>query len=263
MTSRIRWALGLAIAVIGVSCAGSPAGPDDPAGSASADGAGPVVVFAAASLADAFAALELAFEAAHPEIDIERNIAGSSALREQILEGAPADVFASADPSNMATVTEAGLAPSPAIFASNTLEIAVPAGNPAGVTSLADFARDDLLIGLCAAEVPCGAFARLTLEAAGVDPAIDTNEPDVRALTTKVAAGELDAGIVYVTDVLAAGDAVEGIEIEPAVNQRADYPIAVLRDAPNPTGAEDFVAFVSSSEGQAVLAIYGFIPYSP
>ncbi len=134
----------------------------------------------------------------------------------------------------------------------------MPAGNEAGVTGLDDFANDALLIGLCAEEVPCGEFGREALANAGVTPAIDTNEPDVRSLLTKVEAGELDAGIVYITDVLAAGDSVEGIDIPPEDNVIATYPIADLTEAANAEAAEAFVAFVLSEEGQQMLADFGF-----
>ena len=134
----------------------------------------------------------------------------------------------------------------------------MPAGNEAGVTGLDDFANPDLLIGLCAEEVPCGEFGREALANAGVTPSIDTNEPDVRSLLTKVEAGDLDAGIVYVTDVLAAGDAVEGIDIPADENVIATYPIAALTDAANAEVADAFVEFVLSDEGQEILDSYGF-----
>ncbi len=219
---------------------------------------GPITVFAAASLTDAFEEVGTAFEAANPATSVEFNFAASSALREQILAGAPADVFASANTSNMDQVVEGGAAADPATFVESQLQIAVPAGNPAGITGLADFANGDLLIGLCAEEVPCGQFGRETLTNAGVTPAIDTNEPDVRSLLTKVEAGELDAGIVYVTDVLSAGDAVGGIDIPADENVIAAYPIASLTDGANGEVADAFVAFVLSDEGQAILASYGF-----
>lgn len=219
---------------------------------------GDVLVSAAASLTDAFAAMEAAFEAAYPDVDVILNLGPSSGLREQILEGAPVDVFASANTSNMDQVVEAGEAAGEAeIFVRNLLQIAVPEGNPAGIAGLEDFGRDELLIGLCAEEVPCGGFGRQALASAGVIPSIDTNEPDVRALLTKIEAGELDAGIVYVTDVLSARG-VEGIEIPEEDNVVAHYPIAVLLDAPNPDAAEAFVAFVLSDEGQAILVEFGF-----
>lgn len=218
-----------------------------------------VLVSAAASLTDAFSEIEAVYENAHADVDVVMNFASSSALREQILEGAPVDVFASANQSNMAQVVEAGLtADDPAVFATNMLQVAVPAGNPAGVTGLADFPDDDLLIGLCAEEVPCGEFARQALANAGVTAAIDTDEPDVRALLTKVEAGELDAGITYVTDVTSTDGAVEGIDIPVEVNVVADYPIALIAGAANPGGGAAFVEFVLSEEGRAILGDYGF-----
>jgi len=226
-------------------CGGSSSGPAD----------GPVLVSAAASLTDAFGALETAFEATQPGIDVVLNLGGSSALREQILAGAPADVFAPANVANMdRVVADGAVVGDPEIFARNRLEIAVPPGNPAGVTGLADFAREDLLIGLCAPGVPCGDYGREALAKADVD----TEEPNVRALLTKIEVGELDAGIVYVTDVAAAGGTVDGIEIPDDVNVFAEYPIAVLSDAPNPIGAAAFTTFVLSDRGGEILSGYGF-----
>lgn len=238
-----------------VACGGD----GDDRGGADAGLDGTVLVFAAASLTDAFAEVENAFEARHPDVDVQLNLAGSSSLREQILEGAPADVFASANQSNMEQVIEAGEVDGDArVFAENLLQIAVPAGNPAGVAGLEDFARQELLIGLCAEGVPCGDFAREALARAGVEESIDTNEPDVRALLTKIGADELDAGIVYVTDVTAAKDVVEGIDIAEEFNVVAGYPIALLAGAPNPDAAAVFVDFVLSEDGQAILTAYGF-----
>ena len=220
---------------------------------------GGVLVSAAASLTDAFAEMESAFEDAHPDVDVVLNLGPSSGLREQILEGAPADVFASANSSNMGQLVEAGeVAGEPQIFARNLLQIAVPAGNPGGVAGLNDFAREELLIGLCAEDVPCGEFGREALAKAGVTAAIDTNEADVRALLTKIEEGELDAGLTYATDVASAGEAVEGIDIPENQNVVAEYPIAVLANAPNPQTAAAFVDFVLSAHGQAILTSYGF-----
>jgi molybdate transport system substrate-binding protein len=220
---------------------------------------GELLVSAAASLTDAFGEIGAAFEAANPGIDVVLNLGASSALREQILEGAPADVFASANTSNMDQVAEAEeVAGEAEIFVTNSLQIAVPAGNPAGVVSLDDFANEELLIGLCAEDVPCGEFGREALASAGVTPSIDTNEPDVRALLTKIEAGELDAGITYVTDVMSTDGAVEGVDIPEESNVVAEYPIAVLAGAPNPDAAAAFVEFVLSEEGQAILTAYGF-----
>ena len=216
-----------------------------------------ILVSAAASLTDAFAELETGFETNNPGVDVVLNLAGSSTLREQILEGAPIDVFASANIANMDQVVGAGLVKgSPRVFSSNRLQIAVPRGNPAGVTALADFANEELLIGLCAEAVPCGALGRIALGAAGVVPAIDTNEPDVRSLLTKVEAGELDAALVYATDV-ASTSGVDGV-MNPQ-DRAAAYSIAVLADAPNPTVANEFFEYVLSAEGQRILMDQGFV----
>jgi molybdate transport system substrate-binding protein len=227
-----------------------------PAGESALEG--DITVFAAASLTDAFTELGTTFESENPDASVEFNFGASSALREQILAGAPADVFASANPSNMDQVVDGGAASSPEDFVTNLLEIAVPAGNEAGVTGLDDFADPDLLVGLCAEEVPCGEFGREALANAGITPSIDTNEPDVRSLLTKIEAGDLDAGIVYVTDVMAAGDAVEGVDIPADENVIATYPIAALTDAANAEVAGAFVDFALSNEGQEILQSYGF-----
>ena len=218
-----------------------------------------VRVFAAASLTNAFTEMEAAFEGANPGIDVELNLAGSSTLREQILEGAPADVFASAHLSAMEDVLASGdIVDPPVDFALNQLQLAVPSGNPAGVTALRDLTEDDLLVGLCAAAVPCGGLAREALRRAGVEPSLDTEEADVRALLSKIEAGELDAGIVYVSDIVNAGGRVEGIGSPDDLGAFIGYPIAVLADAPNPDAGTDFVGFVLSEAGRTILADAGF-----
>lgn len=212
---------------------------------------------AASSLTDAFTEIAAAFEQAHPGTHVALEFAGSSTLRDQILEGSPADVFASANSATMDAVVHAGMVSAqPETFALNHLVIAVPAGNPAGITGLDDFARPELLIGVCAAGVPCGDLARAALAAAGVVPSIDTDEPNVRSLLTKIAEGELDAGLVYVTDVVSAGGSVESIAEPPGWVTR--YEIAVLAAPPHPEAAAEFVAFVLSDEGRAILEQYGF-----
>jgi len=217
-----------------------------------------ITVFAAASLTDAFDELGAAFEDVHPDVTVDFNYDGSSSLRDQILAGAPADVFASANTPNMGAVADE-LATDAEVFVTNELEIVVPAGNEADVEGLDDFGDGSLLIGLCAEAVPCGSFGREALANAGVSPAPDTEEPDVRSLLDKVASGELDAGIVYVTDVRAAGDDVEGIEIPEDQNVIAEYPIAPLSES---DGADAFVEFVLSDQGQEILASHGFGPPS-
>ncbi len=218
-----------------------------------------LLVSAAASLTDAFEAVEQAFEEANPDVDVVLNLAGSSALREQILGGAPVDVFASANMENMERVLAAGeVTDDPRVFARNRLQIAVPPTNPAGISGLDDFADETLFLGLCATGVPCGDLARAALAAADVEPAVDTNEPDVRSLLTKIEAGELDAGITYVTDVVSAEGSVGGIDIPDDTNVDADYPIAVLSGATSPDIADEFVGFVLSAKGQQILSGFGF-----
>jgi molybdate transport system substrate-binding protein len=258
MWRRLSAGLVALIAMAGMLGCGDDGGDDDTDGSGTVID-GTVLVFAASSLTDAFDEIETTFEAEYPGVDVQLNLAGSSSLREQILEGAPADVFASANQSNMDQVIEAGEVDGDApVFVANLLQIAVPAGNPAGVAGLEDFAREELLIGLCAEGVPCGDFARQALANAGVEASIDTNEPDVRALLTKIGADELDAGIVYVTDIAAGGEGVEGIDIADDQNVVASYPVAPLAEAPNPEAAAAFVEFVLSEEGQSILVSYGF-----
>lgn len=267
----------LAIVVLaGASCGGDDGAGDEPAGSdtpapSEAPGAteaaaseepavsGEVVVFAAASLTDAFTELGDAFTAANPDASVIFNFAASSELVAQIVEGAPADVFASADLRNMTRLTDAGgQAAEPVIFASNRSEIVVAPGNPLGITGLEDLADDELILVVCAPEVPCGAYASQIFENAGIDPVADSYEENVRAVLGKVMLGEADAGIVYATDVIAADDAAEGVPIPADVNVEARYPIAVTSESPNPEGAQAFIDFVLDDTGQAILAGYGF-----
>lgn len=223
----------------------------------SADSQDQIRVSAASSLTEAFASLEVAFEAAHPGSDVIFNFGGSSLLREQILAGAPIDVFASASTEIMDEVERAGFTLAEVgVFTRNYIEIAVPKGNPAGINGLDDFERDELFIGLCAAEVPCGRLARQTFQVAGIEPAPDTNEPNVRSLLTKIEVGELDAGIVYITDVME-GD-VEGIPISADLLSSALYPASRIIDSPNPAGGAVFMTFLFSDEARAILLKHGF-----
>ena len=249
-------------AVIAVAGCGSGSdsqqGTPDPAGS-TATVTGEIVVFAAASLTETFTKLGKDFEAANPGVTVKFNFAGSSALAQQINQGAPADVFASASPTNMTQVGVAdGLSGEPVTFARNTLQIAVPTGNPGNVTGLADLGKDELKIALCAEQVPCGAAAKKAFDAAGVTPMPDTMEQDVKAVLTKVQLGEVDAGLVYRTDVRSAAGDVDGIDFSEAGTAVNDYPIAVLARAPNSAGAQAFVDFVLSDHGRGVLSEAGF-----
>jgi len=247
----------VAIAVLAMAalagCAAPPA--EEPADELS----GTVIVLAAASLTETFELLEAAFEDAHPDVDVVFSFGGSSALAEQIVTGGvPADVFAAANESTMQTVSDAELAVDPELFATNVLALAVPAGNPAGVAGLADLARGELAIALCDVAVPCGSATTQLLELAGVAAAPDTLEPDVKAVLTRIELGEADAGLVYVTDVVAAGDAVEAVEVPEAAEVINRYPIAALAEAPNPDAAAAFVAYVLGPAGRAALEAAGF-----
>ncbi len=217
-----------------------------------------LTVSAAASLTDVFTELAAVLEEQRPGLEVVLNVAGSSTLAAQLLQGAPADVFASADERQMALVTGAGLAEDPQVFAGNVLAIAVPEGNPAGVTGLADFAREDLALAVCAVEVPCGAAAAELLDVAGVDAVPDTYEEDVRGALAKVALGEVDAALVYVTDARSRADDVDVVETPEAATVVNTYPVCVLTDTPHPAAARAFVDLLLSAEGRRILAAAGF-----
>jgi molybdate transport system substrate-binding protein len=219
---------------------------------------GTITVLAAASLKEAFTTLGEAFEAAHPGTTVKFSFAASSALAAQINQGAPADVFASASTNNMTQVTDKGGARSPANFASNTMEIAVPPGNPAKIAGLADLARSGVKVALCQTQVPCGATAAKVFANAKLTVRPVTLEADVKSTLTKVELNEVDAGVVYVSDVKSAGPKVRGIVIPAAVNAKTEYPIAALTRAPNAAGAAAFLALVLSADGSAALAADGF-----
>ncbi|MGL4340384.1 MAG: molybdate ABC transporter substrate-binding protein [Rhodoglobus sp.] len=252
-----------AFAAVGVLLAGcaipvAETGSPDPTPATQSALAGQLTVFAAASLTTSFTQIADAFMAEHPEVTVVLNFGGSSGLASQIVQGAPADVFAAANEISLAPVTGAGLAGDPVVFATNTLEIAVPPGNPAEVAGLPDFSRSELAIALCAVEVPCGAASKEVLTAAGVAASVDSYEQEVTAVLTKVRLGEVDAGLVYRTDVLAARETVQGIEFAGATATVARYPIVTLTDAPNSEAAVAFVTYVLSSVGQKTLKDAGF-----
>lgn len=219
---------------------------------------GRITVLAAASLTDAFGALGKQFQDANPGTTITFSFGASSALATQISQGAPADVFASASQKNMDAVVSAGDATTSKPFAKNVMEIAVPPANPGGVTRLADLAKPGVKVALCQAEVPCGAVALKVFENAGLTVTPVTQEADVKATLAKVTLGEVDAGVVYVTDVLAAGDKVKGVEIPADVNAATTYPVAVLKNSKNAALAQAFVDYVLSADGQKVLTQAGF-----
>ena len=226
---RRRVLVGLALAALTLTgCGSAPAAGEDR-----------LVVLAAASLSDVLTELAAEHERSHPGTEVVTSFGGSSALAQQVVAGAPADVLVAASPSAVQVVLDAGAAVGePVVVARNRLQIAVPAGNPGRVRALADLARPELAVALCAVQVPCGAAAERTLAAAGVQAAPDTLEQDVRAVLAKVRLGEVDAGLVYRTDVLAAGDEVEGL--------------------PLPPGADAAVELLLSDDGQEVLGRAGF-----
>ena len=220
---------------------------------------GSLTVFAASSLTDAFTRAGEDVKARYPATNFVFNFGSSSTLATQIANGAPADVYASADQTNMQKIVDAGLnAGVPSIFATNRLAIAVAPGNPKSVTSLADLARPGLVVVLAAPTVPAGKYAVDSLAKAGIRVTPVSQELDVRSVLNKVALGEADAGIVYVTDVLSAGTRVSSVEIPEQQQVIARYPAAVVRGAKNPGLATVFVDFLVSDGGQRVLAGFGF-----
>lgn len=233
--------------------------PENPATSSIGSISGTVTVFAAASLTEAFTTLGHDFEAAHPGVTVKFNFGASSALAEQILQGAPADVFASASPHNMQAVVRARAASMSFNFVKNTMEIAVPPDNPARVATVADLARSGVKLAVCQPQVPCGETAQTVFAKARVAVKPVTFEADVKLTLAKVELGEVDAGIVYVTDVNAAGTRVNGVSIPADINASTEYPIAALSRAPNSAAAQEFVAYVLSSTARRIFADAGFL----
>lgn len=217
-----------------------------------------VAVFAAASLTEALGELAERFEADHPGTTVTLNLGSSTALAEQIRQGAPADVFASADEANMAKLEDADLVGDPAAFATNSMAIVVEPGNPAAIRELADLGSPDLAVVLCAPTVPCGRYAQEVLDGAGVAVTPRSFEQDVKGVVTKVALGEADAGLAYLTDALAAGRDTDRIAIPDDENAIATYPIAVVREAAGGAVARAFVEFVRSEDARAILTSHGF-----
>lgn len=251
---RSRALAAIAVAAALCSSCGNPA----PAASSPPALNGTITVFAASSLTAAYTAIGNDFQQRHPASIVKFSFGGSSMLVAQIQEGAIGDVFASADEPNMQKLVDDGLvAGSPSIFAHNRLEIVVGVGNPKRITGLSDLARSGLVVILCAPAVPCGRYARQALQSAGTSVEPASQETDVKAVVSKVALGEADAGIVYVTDVKAAGAAVQGVDIPLGRNVVADYPVAILKDSQNTPLARAFISYLLG-DGQRVLARYGF-----
>ena len=249
----------LAVAALMTACGSNTnATPETTQPTTTTTATGSITVFAAASLKEAFTAIGSQFEAANPGATVTFNFGGSSSLATQITQGAPADVFASASNKTMETVTAAKLAADPAVFAVNSLEIATPTTQSIPVTSLADLAKPGIKVAVCQKEVPCGATALALFEKNKVTVTPTSQEPDVKAVMSKVTLGEVDAGIVYVTDVQSAKGSVTGIEIPADQNVTTKYPIATVLTTAQPATATAFVAFVLSPAGQKTLHDAGF-----
>jgi molybdate transport system substrate-binding protein len=228
------------------------------ASSSSAAQTGTITVLAASSLKGTFTQLGKQFEAAHPGDTVKFSFGASSALAAQINSGAPADVFASASPKNMDQVVTPGNASNPQDFAKNIMEIAVPPSNPAKVTSVNDLAKSSVKVALCQPLVPCGVVAAEVFKNAKITVKPVTLQPDVKSVLTQVELGNVDAGVVYVTDVQAAGSKVKGVTIPASENATTVYPIAALTHSTEQSIAQAFVAYVLSPTGEQVLKAAGF-----
>lgn len=250
---RSALVLAAALAIVTVACGGDDSGGD--ASSGEGTESTELVVLGASSLTNAFTEIETAFEAANPGVDVVASFDSSSTLAGQVAEGAPADVLATADEATMATAVDAGeVEGEPVVFAANTGVLARPVGNDT-VGEPADLEDDDVVLAVCAPEVPCGVVAGELFAALGVDPGIDSEEENVSAVLTKLEADEADAGVIYVTDDLAS-DAVEAVPLPDDVVITTDYPIANVSGS---DAAQAFVDFVTGPEGQAILEDAGFL----
>jgi molybdate transport system substrate-binding protein len=247
-----------AVAAAGCSSSGSPSSSSGTSSAGSASKTGTITVFAAASLMGTFTQLGKQFEAAHPGDTVKFSFGPSSGLATEITSGAPADVFASAAPTNMDTVVSAGDASGPQDFAKNTAEVAVPPNNPGNVSSVTDLSSSSVKVALCQPQVPCGVVAGEVFKNAGITVRPVTLQPDVKSVLTQVELGSVDAGVVYVTDVMAAGAKVKGVVIPASDNASTLYPIATINSSKHKSVAQAFMAYVLSPTGQKVLSAAGF-----
>jgi len=249
----------IAAALAAVAAAGcSSSGSGSSSGASASPSGGTITVFAAASLTESFTQLGKQFEAAHPGDTVKFSFGPSSGLAEQITSGAPADVFASAAPANMDQVVSAGDAANPQNFAKNIMEVATPPNNPGNVTSVTDLAKKSVKVALCQPQVPCGVVAAQVFKNAGITVKPVTLQPDVKSVLTQVETGNVDAGMVYVTDVQAAGSKVKGVTIPASDNASTLYPIATISSSKHKSEAQAFMNYVLSPAGQQVLAAAGF-----
>jgi molybdate transport system substrate-binding protein len=256
---RVLASVAAAGLVLTLAACGSSSTSSGSAATSGAPQARTLTVLAAASLTGTFAAIGKQFETDNPGVTVKFSYGGSSDLAQQIVNGSPADVFAAASDATMKTVTVANLTASPStIFATNVLQIATVPGNPKGIATFADLAKPDLKVVVCAAQVPCGAAATKIEKATGVTLKPVSEEPDVKSALSKVTTGNADAGLVYVTDVMAAKGTVQGVSFPEAKNAVTNYPIAVLKNASQADLAAKFVAAVKGEMGQKTLQAAGF-----
>lgn len=246
-----------ALLLVGAGCSTTTAPTGSSGGSPAATRT--LTVFAAASLKTTFTELGTRFESTHAGTTVAFSFGGSSDLVTQLQQGAPGDVFASADRTNMDKATGDDLVEGdPVTFASNTLEIAVPPGNPAGISSFADLTKSGVKVVVCAPQVPCGSATQKVETATGTDLSPVSEENSVTDVLNKVTSGEADAGLVYRTDVQGAGDKVTGIEFPESAEAVNVYPIAVLAGSADAALAQQFIDLVTGTDGQQVLADAGF-----
>ena len=216
-----------------------------------------ITIGAASSLTEAFTEIGAAYEKANPDVDVQFTFASSSDLVAQVIEGAPIDVLAVADTTSIDKLSDSGIdAGGSRVFASNSLEIIVGAGNPHGVRDIADLADDELVVILADPSVPLGRYTQQVLASAGIEVRASSLEQSAKAVVAKVVSGEADAGVVYATDVLAADEGADGVEIPADINVTAIYPIVTLPESA--TAAQSFIDFVLSDAGQSILAAHGF-----
>lgn len=259
MKPRTRTLVSLTVALL-AALALAGCGPD---GSSSSGGSsstkGTINVLGAASLTETFTTLGKQFEADHPGVTVKLAFDSSATLAEQVNQGAPADVLATADEDTMKTVVDdGGTASSPQLFATNHLQMVVPAKNPAGITTFTDLDKAGVKYVVCVDTAPCGKLAKTVLANTGIKAKPVSEEVDVKAVESKVEQDEADAGLVYATDAVAAGNSVKPIDIPTSNENLNSYPIAALKGSKKPTLAEQFVALVRSAKGQKVLADAGF-----
>jgi molybdate transport system substrate-binding protein len=256
LASAAAVGLALTLAACGSS---SPSSGAAATSGAAAPAARTLTVLAASSLTGTFNALKTQFETDNPGVTVKYSFGASSDLAQQIVNGSPADVFAAASDATMKTVTDASLASgSPTIFATNVLQIATVPGNPKAIATFADLAKPGLKVVVCAPQVPCGAAAAKIEKATGVTLAPVSQEPDVKSTLSKVTTGNADAGLVYVTDVIAAKNTVQGVTFPEAQQAVTNYPIAVLKNASQADLAAKFQALVTGELGQKTLSAAGF-----